>query len=86
MTLAEAQEILKTPKFGDPLHIAAVARVEDEAELVKLRAGLVGYENQENCPICNAFDIVITPEMLAGVNESTKLLDLREGLLLDDDD
>ena len=78
MTYEQAQEILKVPKFGDPLHIEAVARVEAEPELNRMRAFLIGKGvacwacngRADNCKVCRPDGTVeITPELVMSWDE-----------------
>lgn len=61
MTVAQAKEILKEPRFGDSRCIEAVQRLKDETEERRLRLLVTGktlqcimcsYRGDKDCPIC----------------------------------
>ena len=74
MTLTEAQEILKHPKFGDPEHIAAVERMEQQPEIERISKWLLGKYHPcfacgisyEGCDCCKEGKVVITQQMIDG--------------------
>lgn len=51
MTLIEARDLLKTPRFGDQRCIEAKRVIEDEAESAHLRSALEGKKVE--CWCCN---------------------------------
>lgn len=61
MTVDQAKLILSKPKFGDPLCIEAIQRLEDEVEAKRLRlivtgktlqCIMCGYRGDKDCPMC----------------------------------
>lgn len=73
MTLAEAQEILKHPKFGDTRHIAAVQRMAEQPEIDRLKKWLLGKmhpclacgASYSGCDCCKQGKILITQGLVA---------------------